>query len=254
MLEPDPTPFDLRWRMFSVPVYVRPWFWVLSAVLGWYWFQVGGVTLLALWVGCAFLSILVHELGHVLAFRVFGVDSYVVLYSFGGLTIPSHRPALGWQRALVSLAGPGIQLILFVVLFPFGSLREPRPGQFDQQSPYVLAVALHMLLWINLVWPLFNLLPVWPMDGGHVCREVLAGVSPANGVVWSLYVSIACAAVLAVHCFLAAQGRPLFPFLPIGGMFGAIFFALFAMENFQLLQQEKLRQRRWDDDRMPWER
>jgi hypothetical protein len=60
-------------------------------------------------------------------------------------------------------------------------------------------------------------------------------------------ISFLLAALIAVHCVLALNGRPLLPFLPAGGMFMAIMFALLAVESFQLLQHAGY-------DQPPWRR
>src|SRR5579872_1495033 len=78
--EPDRTPYDLRWRMLGTDVRVHPFFWLFSAVLGWNEFSRpgGGVGYLALWVGCVFVSVLLHEFGHVFMGRLFGADAHIV--------------------------------------------------------------------------------------------------------------------------------------------------------------------------------
>src|SRR5262249_58800220 len=128
-----------------------------------------GVTDLALWVACWFLSFLVHEMGHVLMGRAFGSDGHIVLYSFGGLAIGSNDLYRRWQRILVSAAGPGAELLLAALLW-FAFLSPWAVLPFDPQTPLGLAVL--MLLSVCLFWALFNLLPVWPLDGGMITREV----------------------------------------------------------------------------------
>src|SRR5262249_7190 len=67
----QPTQFDLHWRMFGIDVRVHPLFWLFSAVLGW-GFTGGRLDSLVVWVVVVFVSVLVHELGHVLTGRIFG--------------------------------------------------------------------------------------------------------------------------------------------------------------------------------------
>ena len=72
--------------------------------------------------------------------------------------------------------------------------------------------------------------------------------------------AIATAIVLALHIVLSQNGRPglipklneWFPYTP--GLLTALFFGLFALQSYQLLQEESHRRRNWDDDRLPWER
>src|SRR5262249_2171168 len=84
LLEPERTQFDLSWRMFGVRVRVHPMFWLISCLMGANLLNHpsgNGVGLLGIWVGCVFVSILVHEFGHVLMGRAFGADGQVVLYA-----------------------------------------------------------------------------------------------------------------------------------------------------------------------------
>ena len=118
LLEPAETQFDLRWNMFGVPVRVHPMFWLMTAFLGWnLTSRDNGLRLLLLWIICVFVSILLHELGHVFVGRFFGSRGHIVLYSFGGLAVGSKALASRWQRIAVSLAGPLVQLLLFGILF-----------------------------------------------------------------------------------------------------------------------------------------
>jgi stage IV sporulation protein FB len=250
LYEPDRTPFDLRFRLLGMDVRVHPLFWVVAAVLGWAHFTQpepgmpgGGIAQLALWVACAFVSIVLHEMGHVLMGRAFGSDGHIVLYTFGGLAVGSTGVRARWQRIAVLAAGPGVQLLLWAFLW--GLTHLPAMQQ-PLKDGVVLRVVLGMLLWINLYWPLLNLLPIWPLDGGQITREVCEGVSRSQGVVVSLWVSLIVSAVLAVNALLATKGQRLIPYMPVG-TFMAIFFAMFAVGSYQALQVERTQKRFWDD-------
>src|SRR5262249_8193181 len=151
------------------PVRVHPLFWLFTAILGWDFLREGFAELL-IWVACCFLSILLHEFGHVWMGRAFGAqDSYIVLYSFGGLAVRSNDLRQRWQRIAVSLAGPGIQLVLYgLIQLGLWSLSEEQLLRIPRGA----GLAIGLLMFINLVWALFNLLPVWPLDGGQVSREL----------------------------------------------------------------------------------
>ena len=65
-----------------------------------------GLDIVLIWVACSFVSILVHELGHGFALKVFGQPSVIVLHGFGGVTISQRRSALSRARSIVvSVAG-----------------------------------------------------------------------------------------------------------------------------------------------------
>ena len=280
LLEPERTQYDLSWQMFGVPVRVHPMFWLVTAIMGWssmtYGFQ-----FLLLWIGCVFVSILIHELGHVFAFRWFGADAHVVLYSFGGLAIPRDTVRGRWQRIAVSFAGPwagfvflGVVIWLVFMLNPdlfatlvgyvkltLGVLPEPDElhnlrGVFMQ--PTLVEKAVLNLFWINLFWGLLNLLPIYPLDGGQISRELLEGFVPDNGLRISLGLSGGLAALLAVNSLLAMNGRGI-PFLPLGGLYMVLFFGMLALSSFQAMQQvpsgRPWREERpdpWDKDRDYW--
>jgi Zn-dependent protease len=246
LYEPEQTPYDLRFRLFGIRVRVHPLFWLITALLGWNQAnaaEAGDKVLLnlALWVACVFVSILLHELGHVLTGRLFGSDGHIVLYSFGGLAVGASNLRPAWQRVLVYAAGPAVQLALFAAIW--GALLSG--WVVERGTP--LALIVGMLLWINLAWPILNLLPIWPLDGGQITREICSAASRTNGVVISLWISLVVSAALAVNAVLGMNGRAVIPYMPVS-TFMAIFFGLFAYSSFQALQMERSRGRFWDED------
>jgi stage IV sporulation protein FB len=245
--EPNETAYDLRWRMFGTPVRVHPMFWLIAVVLGYDATIRLGVGYVLAWVACVFVSVLLHEFGHVWMGRLFGSHGHIVLYSFGGLAIGSNQLARRWQRILVLLAGPGIQLVLWGLLV----VNDQRiTHAFPPVRRESVELILDMLLEINLFWPILNLLPIWPLDGGQVTREVCQALAPERGTAISLGISMVVSGVLAVHMLMASRGRPLIPipYLESGDMFLAFFFAMFCISSFSALQAENERRRHWDHD------
>jgi Zn-dependent protease len=254
LAEPAETPYDLRWWMFGVHVRVHPFFWLLSVLLGWnaYTQPGGGLGFLAVWVACVFVSILLHEFGHVLMGWLFGSKGHIVLYSFGGLAIGSNNLRRRWQRILVLLAGPGIQLLLFAGLWAMLRFLPLEAGPLSW-GPYARE-AVWDLVQINLFWALLNLLPVFPLDGGQISREVCQAVSPQRGAAFAYGLSMVIAAAIALHALLGERSPLAIP-IPTG-QYTAILFALLAVTSFQALQMENERQRYMEhaDDSLPWER
>jgi Zn-dependent protease len=258
--------------MFGIPVRVHPMFWVLSAVLGWSAVY-KGVPYLLVWMGCVFVSILIHELGHVFMGRAFGADGHIVLYTFGGLAIGSNNLPSRGQRILVAFAGPlagflflGAVMAAFAVLAPVHfdimvdgikgliGLPSQAPREIPQPLPPLLQEAIWDLFFINLFWGLLNLLPIWPLDGGQISRDFFTGLSRENGLRISLGISLVVSGLLAIQALSAHAGHPLVPFLWwLGGLYMAIMFGLFALQSFLLLQQGERRPWRedWPD---PWDR
>lgn len=278
LLEPTETPYDLKWRMFGIHVRVHPMFWLVSLLMGSNALELG-LQFLAAWVACVFVSILVHELGHVFVGRLFGAYGYIVLYGFGGLAVGSNRLARRRERIAVSFGGPLAGFVFLGVIFLVLGLRDASllPGYlelartmlglpFSGDESTALAVVrimargrmeffiIESLIFINLLWGLVNLLPVWPLDGGQISRDLCEGFLQERGLNLSLGISLVVAGLLALHSILAINGRPLLP-IPMGSAYTAILFGLLALQSFQLLQQAHAR-RRWTDDhwhRSDWE-
>jgi hypothetical protein len=98
-------------------------------------------------------------------------------------------------------------------------------------------------------------LPIWPLDGGKISREVFQWIMPARGAQASLGLSLVVAGVIAANSLAAYSGKPLIPNLYAGGLYTAVFFAMFALSNFQELQMTPSRPRPYSDNRgAPWER
>jgi membrane-associated protease RseP (regulator of RpoE activity) len=269
-MEPTHTAYDVRWTMFGIPVRVHPMFWLIALFMGSDLMK-AGVQYLLIWVGCLFVSILVHELGHVWMGQAFGSYGHIVLYGFGGLAIGSNQLLSRWQRIAVSFAGPlagfvflgvvllglwawdpdGFPSILLMIKDELGlPIRDDdfQPGM-RLQSNLMLLFTIQNLIFINLFWGLVNLLPVWPLDGGQISREVCEEVSPEGGVAQSLGISLVCAVFLSLHCLLRRFGYQLLP-LRIGSVFAAILFAILAWQSYQLLQQTRSPGRQedyWED-------
>ncbi len=246
--EPDETRYDLRWRMFGTPVRVHPMFWLINIVLGWDEAMSprgGGLPVLALWVGCVFVSILIHEFGHVLVGRLFGSHGYIVLYSMGGLAVGSNQLSRRWQRIAVSFAGPFAEFVLLGgILVAYYFLT---PHISPRWEPYVEKMLWFMVI-INLIWGLLNLLPIWPLDGGQIAREICQALMPQRGTLFSLGLSMVVSGILALHILMASQGRPLLPYIPGFGMLTALFFAMFCVNSYLALQIENERRRDRDYD------
>ncbi len=269
LMEPNATPYDLRWRMLGTDVRVHPMFWLVSLLMGSGSLH-SGIQYLLVWVGCVFVSILIHELGHVWMGQAFGSHGHIVLYGFGGLAIGSNQLDSRAQRIAVCFAGPLAGFVFLGLIFGILWIYDPdgfsfylalAPLSLGLDVPFtveavprishrLLLNTLDNLIFINLVWGLMNLLPVWPLDGGQISRDAWIGASPQAGLTRSLGLSMVVAGVLAIHCLMVRFGKQLLP-LPIGGIYAAILFGMLAVQSFQLMQQAHAEQRwrdeHWDD-------
>jgi Zn-dependent protease len=246
--EPGQTPYDFRFQLLGFPVRVSVTFWAAAAVFG-YGFargldtqfgQVspGFVTLLLIWCACVFVSILIHEMGHALAFRGNGIQSSIVLYFLGGLAIPRHGDSRGMSPARsmwVSAAGPLAQIasaVLIVVAVRLAGYQPPVVWPLTKidwlrggmpLSSVGLTAILAMYVYPSVFWALLNLIPVWPLDGGRIVNSLVQ--MNGGNMVQALWVSVITAALVAGYGF--SKGETYLGFL----------FLILGVNNFQAIQQ-----------------
>lgn len=261
LAEPERTPYDLRFRLFRFPIRVHPWFWIGTVLLGFSALETG-VQILAIWVIVVFVSILVHELGHAIAFRRFGADADIVLYAFGGLAIPTNHIFGRWQRILVSLAGPFAGFILFGIVY--GSNLVLHWAKDSRDIPTNGWEVWHLyfdLIVVNLYWGIINLLPIYPLDGGQVSRELCIKKWGTRGKSISLKISFSLSVLIVAYsliCEMDQRGNGAgltseLPWWARGSFYIALLFGFLAYTSYQLLQRIEWTDTHWDD-RTPYDR
>jgi stage IV sporulation protein FB len=215
--EPPPTQADLHFRVFGFPIRVHPFFWLVTLLMG----MGGGSTPpveMLIWVVAVFVSILVHELGHALVQRHFGGRPWITLYGFGGMAACDDCERSTRSQILISLAGPAAGFLLAIAsIVVLNSMGRP-------DKSYDLFSLLFYLKWINVVWGGLNLLPIYPLDGGQVSRELCQMIHPRRGIIWSLKLSMLTAGLMIVVA------------IRFGEFFPALFFGYLAYSSFQTLE------------------
>lgn len=166
--------------MAGIDVYVHWTFTLLLAFIA-YLFMSQGATAMAAALGVVFVlavfgCVVLHELGHALMARRFGVPTRdITLLPIGGVARLQRMPEHPGQELLVAVAGPLVNVVIAVVL----AVALAATGGLSTAAPVSLtAVArgnfLGGLMWLNIFLVLFNMLPAFPMDGGRVLRALLA--------------------------------------------------------------------------------
>jgi len=187
-------------RILGINLFIHWSFWLLPL---WVIFtharepDAGPVALHLALLGALFACVVLHEYGHAMTARLFGIATRdVTLYPIGGvarLERMSERPA---EEFCIAIAGPLVNLVIAMVLG--GGLLVTalvQPALFSG----VLGEFLLMLVGMNVVLFLFNLLPAFPMDGGRVLRALLTtplGRLQATRV--SVYLSLGMAVLFSV--------------------------------------------------------
>jgi Zn-dependent protease len=170
--------------VFGIPLFVHSTFLLLPA---WVLFITRGggpaVMLYALLLlPAVFGCVLLHELGHVLMARYFGIATRdITLYPIGGVARLESTGSTPAQELWIALAGPAVNLVLVALLLPFvglallaGLLSGPELLSLEAGLPGFLAQFALALFASNVFLLAFNLLPAFPMDGGRVLRALLA--------------------------------------------------------------------------------
>ncbi|MCS7270221.1 MAG: site-2 protease family protein [Gemmataceae bacterium] len=243
------TPYDIRFRCCGFPVRVHPLFWLAAALLGGDLIQ-SGLHYWLLWMLVVFVALLVHELGHAVAYRVYGCQAAIILWIFGGLTVADRIPGRHASRIIVSLAGPFSGFALAGLLY----ITQRLTAWQNDEAPHALIFTYQLLILVNVYWGILNLVPVLPLDGGQVCRDVCEWIRPTKGAIWAWQISLWTASLLALYSLMCwwettHNGGPLTRLLPVwfpkGSWWTAVLFALLALQSYQHLHQRTHRSARF---------
>jgi Zn-dependent protease/CBS domain-containing protein len=149
-------------------------------LLGWVWvsYWIAGKSIEAMVAGVGFIvalfaCVVLHEMGHALAARKFGIQTRdITLLPIGGLARLQRMPEEPRQELWVALAGPSVNVAIAAILA--GGLALTHGWAPFSQLSVVSGSLVERLLLANISLVLFNLIPAFPMDGGRVLRAVLA--------------------------------------------------------------------------------
>ncbi len=163
----------------GIDVYVHGTFLILLAWIALLYYSKGGFAAAAwglLFILLLFGIIVLHELGHALTARRFGIRTRdITLLPIGGMARLERMPENPVQELLVALAGPAVNvalaLFLGLALAVLGGSVQPEQLQ---STPWHQWPLLPRLIGVNIMLAFFNLLPAFPMDGGRVLRALLA--------------------------------------------------------------------------------
>ena len=208
----------MRFTLAGFPVQIHWTFFLVAALLG----RSRDLYVLLTWVGVVFVSVLLHEMGHALVGRHYGMHPEIRLYAMGGLTSwRTGRRLTRAQSILVSIAGPAAGLLLGACVWGITLIEMPELNQIGR-------MALRSLLFVNIAWSLVNLLPILPLDGGNVMRSVVHIAKGRTDDKLPRQISIVFA------------GAGLVAALMFGMTFAAILAGIFAFSNYQALRGEPM--------------
>ncbi|TWU23301.1 putative zinc metalloprotease Rip3 [Novipirellula galeiformis] len=187
-------------RFLGIEVYVH---WTFALLVAYVAFETrsegpAGIAFGMAQLFAVFFCVTLHEYGHALAARRFGIPTLdITLLPIGGVARLQRMPRIAWQELVVAVAGPAVNVVIATLLltgfYLFGGVEilveildafvGPRDSldaaQIDAEmsaSPSLLSFCV-ILLAVNVMLVLFNMVPAFPMDGGRVLRSLLAMVT-----------------------------------------------------------------------------
>lgn len=254
----DLSKLTINFKLFDVPITVLPTFWILAILFSpflsgnegpWIFGALG-------WCAAFFASVLMHELGHAFVAKRFCATQPKISLGigrtpdgtavFGGVTVwkPNYVAPTNRQRATVAVTGPLLELggaaALLIVALLFGCsvklhfalgivpILFPVEWLMGIQSTAPLAQFFSYFVYgfvtMGVFWAFINLVPIYPMDGGHVAASLLSDKYGYNGLRMACRLSIATAILLGL-AFLLSQSA-----------LSAFFFFYLAYQNYKMLQ------------------
>lgn len=196
-----------------------------------------------------FIFVIMHEFGHAIAARHYGIAvPQILLLPIGGMAQMSSIPRNPWQEFVITIAGPAVNFAVIGVMMIFAPFHtEPIMANLREFLGLQVAAGtetdLHwpqLIMLINLLMGCFNLIPVFPMDGGRMLRATLASRLP---YVKATFIAATIAKVLAVIGILLA----LFWFEPrryqMAVLFGFIYFA--GQTEYRMVKRREEEDERW---------
>jgi len=217
----------LEFHLGKIPVRIHATFFVTAAILG--LAPNGGLLGILTWVAIVFVSVMLHELGHASAGMAFGLEPRIDVHGMGGTTSwPTTKKGLSHpQSVIISLAGPfagfGVGVIV-LTLVRFGVIQADFRELLDKLVHFRADGVLSTILFVNVGWGAFNLLPMLPLDGGNVLNQTLHAAAGARGERLARIASLVIAGLLVPVALLA------------GSLWIALLMGMFAISNWRGLQ------------------
>ncbi len=213
----------LRFRLFDIPVGVHATF-LFIALLGATSYP-GNYVAIAVWTVAAFVSILMHELGHALVARSFGAKGVdITLYGLGGLTSFKHAQPMSHGRSFViSASGSAVGIVVGGAMWAL-----VRAGIFDWAT-YEVAIFVNSFIFTSLVWGVLNWIPIVPLDGGHMVRHFVAIFNEERAPLISQIITWTAVAILVPYAWIN------------GYRFAVVIVLLFAFSGLREFREETAR-------------
>jgi Zn-dependent protease len=225
-------------RLFGIDIYLHWTFWILPILFIWhtkaYTLTTAALAMAA--IAIFFFFIVLHEFGHILTARAFGIGTRdVILTPLGGMARLERMSENPLEEILIALAGPAVNVVAVILLvsgtllsvgaFPF--MEYMKSGTQTIKTGWDL---LALITLCNVGMAMFNMLPAFPMDGGRVFRGVLAALMDrVTATTVAVYVGTVVIGVVGLLFFLMGN----FLMLPL-----AVFIALIGHLELSMVKRK----------------
>ncbi len=191
----------MRFRIGPYPVIIKPSVLIIGVLVGMQFASAGAFGLAVAfggtWTAAIVVAVLTHELGHAVMVRRYGGDPAITVWAFGGFTQwAEESPMPDRRRFVVAAAGSALQLAIAFAVYGLGRaglLGSTMAAVFDR-SPFTFpndayllgglgGFAVAVVVYVGMVWSLFNYLPIRGLDGYHMLATFLMQRMPANRAV-----------------------------------------------------------------------
>lgn len=166
------------------------------------------------------MSLLVHEYGHALTAVYFGANPTVHLEAFGGNAQYNSYGMSSKQQFFITLNGPLLES--FLIALPYFLLKS----EVFVSHPYI-QYFLYVTMRLNILWCLLNLIPILPLDGGHLLSYILEKRFGPKGYKLSIIIGLVCTVVAVPYLYFQ------------GFFFFGTLILIFGFQNFQTLKKDK---------------
>jgi Zn-dependent protease len=170
-------------RYAGIKVQIHWTFWLLFLFIGFMVYSGGGSLEDLFWnflfIFALFFCVVLHEYGHALAARHYGIGTRsITLLPIGGVASLKDMPEDPKQEFVIAIAGPLVNVVIAFILYIFVPVEQflvSDPELIEEQlSGITSSNFMFYLLMVNVVLVVFNMLPAFPMDGGRVFRALLS--------------------------------------------------------------------------------
>lgn len=214
----------------KVPIGIHPSFFLIAAFLSWQWGS--SLEQKSICFFCIFFSILLHELGHAFAATFFGQKAEIQMGFFGGSTYHSGKKPSLFQELFIVASGPAMTFLISALSHNLLSILP------TEKTP--LTYACFVLSRMNMIWLIFNLLPIYPLDGGKILKTLLEFIIGYRALLVSSFLGAVMGFLSGLLCFFYLEELD-------GFIMGSIFFLL-AFESGQMAWNARLLSKEDGDD------